>query len=83
MSDEICIRITRVSGGSGRLAVTASLSKPHASRRGIKMVPLTTRTARMASPYVTELTPGLLAAMWDAIRAVAAGYYDNQELPWG
>lgn len=83
MSDEICIRITRSNGSSGRLSVTATISKPHRSARGVKMVPLKTITARMPSPYVSELTPGLLAAMWDAIRAVAAGFYDNEELPFG
>lgn len=82
MSEEICIRITKVSGRSGRLSVTATLSAPHASRRGMKMVPLQTKQATMASPYVTGLTPGLVAAMWDAIRAVAAGFYDNEPLPW-
>lgn len=82
MSDEICIRITKSDRSTGRVQVTGTLSKPHRSARGLKMVPLRTSQATMKSPYVSELTPGLLAAIWDAVRAVTAGFYEDEMLPW-
>lgn len=82
MQEEICIRITPVRSSGGDLNLTATLSRAHRGTRGLKMVPLQTRTKRIKSPYVTALTPGLLAAMADALQAVAAGFYEDEYLPF-
>lgn len=81
MSEEIVLRISK-HRGSDRWSLTATVSNPHRGARGLKMVPVKTITRSLHNRYASALTPKLLAALVQAVELVAAGYYEDVELPF-
>lgn len=67
----------------GKLSMVIDLGAEHRERGRFRRVGLRTITRQINSPYVSGLTPGLLAAIAEAVTAVAAGFYENEELPFG
>lgn len=66
----------------GKWNLTATLSQPFLRGKAIRWVPERTLTRTMTHPYADVLTKELLTEWVTALMLVAAGWYENQPLPF-
>ena len=79
---ERTIKITVEQGRTGTWSLTATISLPHKGKTGIRQVPVKTITRTLNHPHADLLTPALLTEWVTALTLVAAGWYEQESLPF-
>lgn len=65
-----------------RWRLTGSIAEPYLRGRLVRWMPARTWTRTLSHRYADDLSPKLLTAWIDALTLVAAGYYEDVELPF-